>query len=449
MEDMRAMPEKKIENLEAELFIAAKRLLAARAKLADSQGKADFLRLAERHGLEESWGQKLYEIFRPVTGLYFNPSIAGFESYAEKQRKRPEAPAALLDLANNENPLGPSAAVVQVLQDNLGSIGRYPSLSDLHLRQHLAAKLNMPGLGEDYLVLGRGVNHLISEIAFAFLVEGAHVASCRNSFPVYYEMVERSACSIEYVPVDVDYAYNIEAFCHSFREKPPKMVFIGSPNNPTGAILDREGFLCILECLPPDSLLVLDECYRDFADEAACLPDTFEAVISGRNVISLRSFSKAYGLAGLRIGYAVARPQIASYLEKRREPYHASQMGILACHAALDDSAHMRTSVELIRRERGKLKSGLEALGLKVWESHGNFLLFQAPAQKAAGDAVQAAKDITLRLEIHHGIRIRDLSGGFRMPGHLRVTVGLPQDNTRFLKSIGQVLSELEPPSKT
>jgi histidinol-phosphate aminotransferase len=431
-----------IEQLEDECFGAMKRLLDAIAK-SNNRGNADLLRISKRYGLDLSFVERVNENLDPDREFHFHPAIANFESYSEKQGKRPEPRNDVLDLANNENPLGPSLAVLKALRDGLDRIGRYPPLSDLQLRQHLVATLKAPGLGEDCLVLGRGVNQLISEIAFSFLVEGGHVVIFDHSFPVYREMAERSSCGVIPVPVHEDHSYDVEALCQTF-ERRPRIVFLGSPSNPTGVVLEHAEFSHILEHLPSNTLLVLDECYRDFAIEGTSLPRTFEAIAAGHNVISLRSFSKAHGLAGLRSGYAVACPEIARYLEKRREPYHVSQLVILACHAALDDSEHVRASVELVRRGRSELAAGLEALGFKVWKSHGNFLLFQTPSDKLDRDRAQVAKEITRRLESGHGVKIRDLGGGFTMPGHLRVTVGLPQENLRFLSAIKHVLDELD-----
>jgi histidinol-phosphate aminotransferase len=431
-----------IEKLEERFFEITKQLVDA---WSGGGRKGDLAAVAHRHGLDVSLVEKIYEDIR-LGALRLVPAIAVFESYAEAQGKRKAPEHESLDLANNENPLGPSPSVIEALRKNLDKIGRYPDLSDLHLRRELARELGPP-LRIDHLVLGRGVNHLLSEIAFSFLAEGDRVAICERSFPVYREMVKRSGGTLLSIPLGEDYAYDVDAICRALEQR-PRILFLGSPNNPTGVFLAQADFDRILRILPYSTLLVLDECYRDFADVDAPLPATFEAVAEGHNVISLRSFSKAYGLAGLRAGYAVARPEIAGYLEKRREPYHAGQLVTLACLEALKDSGHVRESVELVRRGRVELARELEALGLEVWPSQGNFLLFRALPRGAQGDAVDAAERITGRLETVHAIKIRNLGKNFNVPGHLRVTVGRREDNHRFIQALESVLADLDLRSK-
>jgi histidinol-phosphate aminotransferase len=329
-----------------------------------------------------------------------------------------------IKLASNENPLSPSERVLKAIADALPNLNRYPDGSGFYLRQALARR---HGVGPDQLVLGNGSNDLIELLVRAFLRAGEEAVIPHPSF-VVYPMIVQAVGGIRVVVTLKDYRVDLEAMARAITPM-TKMVFIANPNNPTATIVTADEVEHFMARVPDKVIVVFDEAYVEFA-QGPDFPATLDYLRHGRRVVVLRTFSKAASLAGLRVGYAVAPAQMASYIHRVRAPFNVSSVAQEAALGALQDAAHVERSKALARDGKAWLRPRLQSLGLACPESHGNFLF--VGLDRDAGEVYQAL--------LREGVIVRPLAG-YGFPRHVRITVGLPSDNERLLAALRKVLS--------
>ncbi|HHV93221.1 MAG TPA: histidinol-phosphate transaminase [Firmicutes bacterium] len=337
--------------------------------------------------------------------------------------KREKGLTDVIKLASNENPLGPSPKAVAALQQSLGSLHIYPDGSCFELRQALAKRL---GVDPMELIFGNGSDEVIKMLGLTFLEPGDEVLTCEPTFSEYAYAAHLMGARFKSLALK-DYAFDLEALLTAIGPK-TKMVFICNPNNPTGAYVNKSAVEDFLAGVPHHVLVVFDEAYYEYVT-AEDYPDTIRYVREGRNVVVLRTFSKIYGLAGLRIGYGIAPGHIAQLVRRVREPFNVNAAAQIAALAALEDEEHVRRSRELNEAGKAWLYLELEKLGLEYVPSQTNFIFV---------DLKQDSQVVYQRL-LDRGIIAR--SGGvFGCPNWLRVSIGTEEENCRLIEALAEVL---------
>ena len=335
----------------------------------------------------------------------------------------------IVKLASNENPLGPSPKVLSLLQEALVEIPRYPDGNGFHLKKSLA---EIYGVGIDQITLGNGSNDVLELVARTFLSPGAHAIYSQYAFAVYPLVVQAIGAKGIAVPNGnwargQGYGHDLETMARQVTDE-CKVVFIANPNNPTGTYCDGGALGDFLEALPRQVVIVVDEAYFEYVEKDD-YPDSLALLQSHPNLVVTRTFSKAYGLAGLRVGYAISSPEIADLLNRVREPFNVNSLALVGAEAALLDQDYVTYSREMNRQGLSQLMQGLEKLGIDYIPSVGNFLSF---------DCKRKALPIYQGL-LRQGVIVRPLDN-YEMPQHLRVTVGTACENTEFLKALAIVM---------
>ena len=329
-----------------------------------------------------------------------------------------------IKLASNENPLGPSPMAAAAVRAASAHVHRYPESGGYELTRKLAVRL---GLAPGNIVLGNGSDDIIVMLATAFLQPGDEVILARPSFQMY-EIVTRAAGAL---PVEVPLAgYRNDLAAMAGRVTPrTRMVFVNTPHNPTGSTVGRAEIEAFMAALPPDVLLVLDEAYIEFV-RSPDHPDSRDYTAGNRPVVGLRTFSKAYGLAGMRVGFGIMPAAVADILHRVRQPFNVSLPAQKAAEAALDDASFLRQTLQTVHDGVDFLYDALGSLGLDCLPTQSNFLFFRVP--RPAQSVYEALLD--------RGVIVRPLSG-YGYPEHLRVSVGRPEENHRFIEALRQVLA--------
>jgi histidinol-phosphate aminotransferase len=331
-------------------------------------------------------------------------------------------------LASNENPLGPSPLGVAAAKKALAQANRYPDGGGHYLREKLASRL---GVRMESIILGAGSTELIDLAARTLLHAGDEGATSAGSFPMYYISIRAAAARLIEVP-QRNSAFDLEALAGSVTPR-TKLIYVANPNNPTGTMFHADAFDAFLAALPDGVVVALDEAYFEYVEQPG-YSRSVELVREGRNIVVLRTFSKVYGLAGLRIGYAIGPAALLAEMNKVRAPFNTSGVAQAAALAALDDAEHVRRSIESNRAGMKQLGEGLAALSVRYLPSAGNFLLVQLGA-----DAAPVADEL-LRL----GVIVRPMRWmGF--PNAIRATVGTAEENEKFLQALAQVRSAPTP----
>jgi histidinol-phosphate aminotransferase len=335
-----------------------------------------------------------------------------------------------IKLASNENPLGPSPRALDAAFQALAECARYPEGSGYLLCARLAA---LHAVTPDAITLGNGSNDVLDMIARVFLGPGVEAVYSQHAFAVYPIAVQAVGATARVAPAHDGsrgpaYGHDL-AGMRALIGPVTRVVFIANPNNPTGTRLAEADLRAFVTGLPAHVMVVVDEAYFEYVT-AADYPDTSRWLADCPNLIVTRTFSKAYGLAGLRAGYAVSRPEVAQLLNRVRQPFNVNSVAHAAALAALDDAPHLEKSVRLNGEGMQQLVAGLRRLELPFIESAGNFVAF---------DTRGAAADCHERL-LKRGVIVRPIAN-YGMPRHLRVTVGLPEENARFLEALEQVLA--------
>jgi histidinol-phosphate aminotransferase len=328
----------------------------------------------------------------------------------------------IIKLASNESPLEPNPRVLAAIQKELKQITRYPDVTGFHLKRKLSKKF---GLNADGITLGNGSNDLLIMIAQAFLGVGRNAVFSQHSFSVYASATKAVGALIREVP-SWEYGNDLERMLRAIDEE-TRVVFIANPNNPTGTWFHRTAFEAFLTKVPPETIVVLDEAYIEYADDPS-LPNGLDYLDRYPNLIVCRSLCKAYGLAGLRIGYAASSSQIAGILNRVRQPFNVNSLALAGACAALDDDAYLERGRQLNREGLRQLQDGLSRLGLSWIPSRTNFVTVDLGRRAGPIYATLLAK----------GIIVRPLAG-YAMPNHLRISVGLATENHRLLEALSQI----------
>lgn len=355
------------------------------------------------------------------------PHVAGLHPYVpgkpiEEVERELGVPA--LKLASNENPLGPSPHAIQAAKSLLSSSHRYPDASGYYLREKLAALHNIE---MDQIVLGGGSTELIQLLCQIYVGPGRRGLTSEGSFVMFPLSVTASGGEALLAPLK-DYAYDLDALAARIDER-VRAIYLANPNNPTGTMFTADTLDRFLEKLPEDLLVILDEAYCDYV-ERSDYSRSLDYVRSGRYLIVLRTFSKVYGLAGLRVGYGVGHPEIVRALDKVRSPFNVSSLAQVAALAALDDREHVERSLLSNRRGLKFLAQELPKLGLRVIPSVANFIYIET------GRDAQEDAEALLRL----GVIVRPLAF-MGMPAGLRVTVGTEEENQRAVQAFARLMA--------
>jgi histidinol-phosphate aminotransferase len=330
----------------------------------------------------------------------------------------------VIKLASNENPLGPSPLAVEALKHNLADLHLYPN-GGLDLREALAGRFNL--LLEN-VIAGSGSEGIMATIIRTFLGDEDEVLTSEGTFVGFYVLARSRGVKMTLVR-QINYRFDLEAIAAAITPR-TKLVYLANPNNPTGSIFTRGEFDRFMESVPPHVLIILDEAYFEYAQAIPDYPDSMQYRYD--NVITLRTFSKIYGLAGVRIGYGFAHGSLISNLLKVKLPFEPSVLAQTAGIAALDDTAFLRRSREVNDTGRRYLVPALKALGLTVIPSEANFLLVPLENETQVQHVYTAL--------LHHGIIIRPL-GAFGLPHCLRITVGTHEENTELVSAMASVLT--------
>ena len=334
-------------------------------------------------------------------------------------------PGGASKLASNENPYGPSPRGVEAARAALASANLYPDGGSFALRQRLAA---IHGVGAGQILVGAGSNEIIDLLVQTVCAEGDEVVAPKYSFIAYKLAAEKNRRAFREAPTAPSLAYDVDAVLGAVGPR-TKVLFFANPNNPTGAYLSRAGFERLVDELPPRVLFVADEAYFEYA-AAADYPDARPYLKRRARMATLRTFSKIYGLAGLRVGYLIGSPELVDFVNRIRLPFNVSSPAQAAALAALDDHAHVERARSGNAAELPKLSAALGALGLEVLPSQTNFVL--------AGFGARDGRQLYQAL-LHKGVIVRPM-GGYGLPHHLRITVGTSAENARLVRAIEEVL---------
>lgn len=329
-------------------------------------------------------------------------------------------------LASNENPLGPSPRAIEAIRTAAGEVHLYPVGDCYDLRAKMAERLGVPG---GQLVFGAGSDELLELLGKAFLgAPDDEVLTCETSFPRYDAVAEMAPCRLVKAPLTPDWRFDLAALAGLVTAR-TKLIFLANPNNPTGTIVNRGELDRFIDDLPGQALLVLDEAYFEYAEGDPNFANGFDYVRSGRNVIALRTFSKAYGLAGLRIGYGFGPAYVVEAIERCRSPFNVNSLAQAGALAAWDDADHLRRSLETNRAGLADLASLFQAMDCEISDTRANFHFV---------DLKRPAVPI-FEVLMRRGFIVRPVG----LPNHLRVTVGTAAQNAAFAEAFRDAMAEV------
>ncbi|PWU12068.1 MAG: histidinol-phosphate transaminase [Verrucomicrobia bacterium] len=358
-----------------------------------------------------------------------NPSLLTLPVYQpgrpiqEVARELGLSPDGILKMASNENTLGPSPLAVKAMRKALGATHLYPDGNAFYLKAKLAAKL---GLTPGHLIFGNGSNEILELIGHTLLWEkDAEVVASQYCFAVYPIVAALFGVRLVLVPAK-NYAHDLDAMLAAITPE-TRVVFVANPNNPTGTAASAEAISRFVAAVPERVLIALDEAYIEFLDDAQ---DLLPELLEGRrpNLILMRTFSKIYGLAGLRVGYGMGHPDFIAELEKTRQPFNVNALAQAAALAALDDHRHVERTRRLTVSGRAFFKRAFRRLGLESIESHANFVLVRV------GDGQRVFQELQKL-----GIIIRPMAS-YQLPEFVRISIGRAAENKRCLDALQKIL---------
>jgi histidinol-phosphate aminotransferase len=325
--------------------------------------------------------------------------------------------ASSIKLASNENPIGPSPKAIEALRSRLDEVNRYPDGACFELRTRLSQKL---GVSERQLVFGCGGDEILELWMKTFVAPGDEVIMPWPSFAMYPIVVKGMGGKVVDVPLREDFSHDLDGMLDAITER-TKVIFICNPNNPTGTSIGAKEFETFVDRLPRDIVLAVDEAYYEFVRRED-FPRCIEMFDKRPEMLVLRTFSKIYGLAGLRIGYGIGSEETIGYLERARHPFNVNRLAEFAALAALDDDEHVKKTLEINSSGIDYLTRELTALGVEVSPTDTNFLLAKGGAN---------IYDELLR----RGVIVRPMAG-FGLPEHVRISIGLPEENERLVNAL-------------
>lgn len=356
--------------------------------------------------------------------LYIHPDIQSLTPYVPgkpiEELQRELGLGRVIKLASNENPIGPSSKALAALAGATDNLHRYPDGGGHRLRQVLAERWKV---SSEQIILGNGSDELLGLLARAFLAPGDDAVMADHTFVIYRMEVTAAHGNPIVVPL-TNWTHNLDAMARAITPR-TRLLFVCNPNNPTGTMVSADEVGRLMASVPDDVVVVFDEAYFEYVRDPG-FPDTIAYVRDGRNVVVLRTFSKIYGLAGLRIGYGITTSEIAGILNRIRPPFNANSLAQRAAAAALGDEEHVARSRSVNAEGMEQVGQGLKALGLTPIPSHTNFLYFDV------GRDGRRVFEALLR----EGIIVRHIEGTM-----LRVTIGLADENAAFLQALKKVLA--------
>jgi len=330
-----------------------------------------------------------------------------------------------IKLASNENPLGPSPKALAAIEKRAKDLHRYPDGSSYYFKERLAKHL---GVGMDHLIVGNGSNEIIEFLIRLLVREGDEVVMGDPSF-IVYRLINQAAGGKNVIIPLKGWDFDLDAMKAAVTPR-TRLIFIDSPNNPVGTVVKKADFARFMKGLPEHVLVVLDEAYCEFVTDKDAV-DFREWMKGPQPIISLRTFSKVYGLSGLRVGYGVAIPEIISMLERVRQPFNTNSLAQAAATAALDDEAFVKETLSVTREGLSYLYGQLEEMGLFYVPSQTNFILVDV--QKPANEVYQAL--------LREGVIVRSMAS-YGLKTHERITVGTMAENERLVKALRKVLNK-------
>jgi histidinol-phosphate aminotransferase len=362
---------------------------------------------------------------KPQRGLdAMSPYVPG-KPIEEVQREYGLQDVDVIKLASNENPLGVSPKALAAMEQALSRLNLYPDAQSYTLRQAIAEHM---GFEVEQVAVGNGADDIIAQLCMAYLEEESEVIVSRSSFPVYDHFTHTMRATLVKAPLKEDYGLDLEAMAQAITGR-TKLIFVCNPNNPTGTIVTADEVCVFMERAPDHVLVVFDEAYCEFV-ESDEYPDTLQYIREGRgNVVTMRTFSKTYGLAGVRLGYAIAVPEILAPMNMVKEIFSVNRLAQVAGIAALEDEAFLKKSVAANHAGRLYLYGEFDRLGLRYVESHTNFILVEIGPQ---------ATTVQRRL-LEKGVIVRPCTG-YDLPSFLRITAGNEVQNRRLIEALEDVL---------
>ena len=328
-----------------------------------------------------------------------------------------------IKLASNENPLGPSPKALAAIAAALGELHRYPDGSAFHLKNRLAERL---GVSPEELVVGNGSNEIIELVVRTVLRPGDEAVMADQAFVVYRLVVQAAGGTSRIVPLR-DFTHDLDAIAAAVGGR-TRLVFLANPNNPTGTIFRRAAWERFLARMPAHVVVVADDAYAEYVEDPE-YPDTIRARGDGSvAVVTLRTFSKLYGLAGLRIGYGVGPAALIDAVMRIRQPFNVNTLALVGALAALDDTEHVRRTLAANREGMAYLVAAFRRLGLEHVPSAANFVLVRVGDGGRVYDAL-----------LRRGVIVRPMDG-YGFPEHVRITVGTPGENARLADALGAVV---------
>jgi histidinol-phosphate aminotransferase len=336
----------------------------------------------------------------------------------------------IIKLASNENPYGPSSRAIEAMQRAAMHAGLYPDGSGYELKTKLA---QLHRVAREQITLGNGSNDTLVMIAEAFLTTGLEAVASQYAFAVYPIAVQATGATLVTVPAlpaghSMALGHDLAAMRRAVTDR-TRIVFVANPNNPTGTYVSARELEAFVSSLPPTTLVVLDEAYFEYG-RSLQLQDGIEWLPRYANLVVVRTFAKAFGLAGARVGYAVSHPEVADMLNRVRQSFNVSNIALAGASAALEDLQHVARAVEIAVQERSRIAHKLAQLGIATAPSGGNFLLAHFGAR--AADVSQAL--------LRRGIIVRPVAN-YGLKEHLRLTLGTPEQNDRLLAALAEILA--------
>lgn len=330
----------------------------------------------------------------------------------------------IIKLASNENPLGPTPALSVPIENELHKLSRYPDDSGYELKSRLADK---HAVSMQQITLGNGSCNVLELLIRAFVEPGDEVVFSQYAFAMYYILSQAAGANMQIIPAK-QWGHDLDAMLARVNER-TKLVFIANPNNPTGTWIEETQLKSFIESVPENVIVVVDEAYFEYASYGPMgisnYPDASQWIREHSNLVVTRTFSKAYGLAGLRIGYGIAQAEITDLINRVRQPFNVNNIALISASHALDDSGHLEKGLQINTDGLRQLSEALKSLDFDVVPSAGNFIF---------ADFRQNAAELNEYL-LKNGIIVRPV-GNYGLPGHLRISVGLPEENQRFIDVI-------------
>lgn len=355
------------------------------------------------------------------------PAVAAIQPYEPgKPTEQLERELGIHDsvkVASNENPIGPSPLALQAIRSSLADLNRYPDGGSYELRHKIAARQQVSA---EQIFMGSGSCEIINLLAFLFLRPGLNSISSEHAFAIYPLATASTGATYKTVPMREGYDFDLDAIAAAVDDN-TRIIFLGNPNNPTGTIYRRTDWQRFLAKVPQRVVIVADEAYFEFVRDHD-YPDSIQDHDGTRLLVTLRTFSKIFGLAGMRAGYAVAREDIITLLNKVRQPFNVTSLAQVAVLAGMDDIDHVNNTLRVNREGMDFLEREFKRLGVGFVLSQANFILAEVGDGRAVYNKL-----------LHRGVIVRPMHG-YGFPRHVRISVGLPEENRRLIEALEKSL---------